>query len=246
MNTRNDQPTSPGHFSPKDDDPNELGKLQLDYAWKWFSFHADQRTKMFNYMLALFGLFAAAIATTLDKPGMGNLTPWLCWLAALLALIFALIDTRNRTLVWFGEDVLISLEKEFLFGVGEKARGRRDKEFNWGILNRQQVDEAALDLKGLRLMLHDACRGKHRFWMPGVALLMCAAFVAAGWWTYTRPAQPVTKPPLTTAPPAPATPAAAATVPPPAAAATAPPPTAATTTGPTGASAPTEAGARKP
>lgn len=201
------QPTSPGRFSPKNDDPNELGKLQLDYAWKWFSFHADQRTKMFNYMLAVFGLFAAAIATTLDKPAVGNLTPWLCFLAALLALIFALIDRRNRDLVWFGEDVLIHLEKEFLFGVGGKARGRRNKEFNWGILNRQQVDEAALKLGRLGEWRYDAWRGKHRVWMPGVALLMFVAFFAAGCWTaYTRYTQGATKTavdPARTAAPAP-------------------------------------------
>jgi hypothetical protein len=37
-------------------DVSDLVKLQFDYAWKWFSFHADQRVKMFNFMLVVFGI----------------------------------------------------------------------------------------------------------------------------------------------------------------------------------------------
>ena len=40
---------------------------RLDYAWKWFNFHAEQRTKMFNYMLVGLGILATAIATMVQK-----------------------------------------------------------------------------------------------------------------------------------------------------------------------------------
>jgi ABC-type uncharacterized transport system permease subunit len=47
--------------------PSDLHKMPFDYAWKWFAFHAEQRTKMFNFMLIVLGIFATAIAGTLDK-----------------------------------------------------------------------------------------------------------------------------------------------------------------------------------
>lgn len=48
-------------------DPSELQKLRFDYAWKWFNFHAEQRTKMFNFMLIGLGIFASAIVAAIDK-----------------------------------------------------------------------------------------------------------------------------------------------------------------------------------
>lgn len=31
--------------------PTDLEKMRFDYAWKWFNYHADQRMKMFNFIL---------------------------------------------------------------------------------------------------------------------------------------------------------------------------------------------------
>jgi hypothetical protein len=44
------------------DDPSELQKLQFDFAWKWFAYHADQRVKMFNFMLIVFGIFRRGVS----------------------------------------------------------------------------------------------------------------------------------------------------------------------------------------
>lgn len=34
-------------------DDSDLVKMQFDYAWKWFDFHARQRTTMFNFTIIL-------------------------------------------------------------------------------------------------------------------------------------------------------------------------------------------------
>ena len=46
------------------------GKDQLDYAWKWFAHHAQQRISMFNFFLVGIGILAAAYSTLLhdDRP----------------------------------------------------------------------------------------------------------------------------------------------------------------------------------
>jgi|ERR1700674_206904 len=158
--------------------PSGLHKFQFDYAWKWFSFHADQRIKMFNYMLVVFGIFAAGIVNALDKQLPDLVIASLCFIAALLALIFTLLDRRNRDLVWLGEDVLMHLEREVIFGKNTKIRGRFDEEAHFGILWRQALEEKSAD----RGVVCDAWRGKHRVWLPLVGYLISALFLAAGYF----------------------------------------------------------------
>src|ERR1700730_14027365 len=95
---------------------SDLHKLQFDYAWKWFSYHADQRVKMFNFMLIVFGIFAAGVVSALDKNLPNVVTSSLCFFAAGLAVIFIFLDRRNRDLVWLGQDVLTHLEPKVIFG----------------------------------------------------------------------------------------------------------------------------------
>ena len=171
--------------------PSELHKLQFDYAWKWFSFHADQRVKMFNYMLLVFGVFAAGIVNALDKHIPNKVTTILCFFAALLALIFARLDRRNRDLVWLGEDVLMHLEREGIFGTDLEVDGRYGQIIKFGILWRQALEEQsasdrirnALGDRGCALsliMIRDAFRGKHRVWLPMISYLIAAVFFVAG------------------------------------------------------------------
>jgi len=41
---------------------SDLIKMQFDYAWKWFDFHARQRTTMFNFFIIFAGFIFAAIS----------------------------------------------------------------------------------------------------------------------------------------------------------------------------------------
>ena len=60
-------PTPAPPPSPLSKEPTELQKLRFDYAWKWFNFHAEQRTKMFNFMLVGLGILATALVGAIEK-----------------------------------------------------------------------------------------------------------------------------------------------------------------------------------
>lgn len=172
--------------------PNDLQKTQIDYAWKWFAFHADQRVKMFNYMLVVFGIAAAGVVNVLSKPD--QVPVWavsgLCFVTSLLALLFTRLDRRNRDLVWFSEDVLIHLERTVLFGESTEIEGRRRRRVTFGVLWRQEraTETAAapptgrLEVLKARLAdyLSDVMLGKHRVLLPLIGYLLAAMFFIAG------------------------------------------------------------------
>lgn len=148
----------------------ELEKLRFDYSWKWFAFHADQRTKFFNFMILVEGALATATATAYDT-SHANTAVVLCVTGAIFALIFAQLDRRNRDLVWLGEDVLVELERRVIFGEYEKIKDREKREIPFGILRRQAREEVYTG------MMHDALAGKHRFWNQAIAYLFILLFV---------------------------------------------------------------------
>src|SRR5947207_1704183 len=118
-------------------EPSDLHKLQFDYAWKWFAYHADQRVKMFNFMLIVLGIFATAIVSAIANHLQPGFTAILCFVAAAMALIFSLLDRRNRDLVWLGEEVLTHVEKSILFGQDVRIQDRDGRPIQFGILSRQ-------------------------------------------------------------------------------------------------------------
>jgi hypothetical protein len=164
------------HGAQKVGDPKaEQQKLQFDYAWKWFSFHADQRTKVFNFMLIVFGVFAAGLVNALDKNLPKAAVVGLSFFAAILAILFSQLDRRNRDLVWLAEDILKQLERDIIFPHGKAPiLDRRDpSEWSWA---------PAQIMQGLVL-------GRHRVLLPLIAYLIAAAFFAAGvlLWVYWNP-----------------------------------------------------------
>jgi hypothetical protein len=194
-----------GPIRPRDP-PLELRKLQFDYAWKWFSYHADQRVKMFNFMLVVFGVFATAIGSTVGRLPSG-FTAVLCFVAAALGLIFPLLDRLNRDLVWLGEELLTHLEKNVLFGEAITIKDRRGEDIRLGILSRQSFEDdtranniwyawgkgvgdtwrAWSTWRACGKCVDDAWHGKHRVWLPLVGFLMFALFLGAGVWILKHP-----------------------------------------------------------
>ena len=166
--------------------PSELVKLQFDYAWKWFNFHADQRIKMFNYMLVVFGVFATAVVATFDKHLPFSASAALSLVAGLLAFVFVLLDKRNEYLVRLGEDVLVELEQRHIFGNLEEIDNRDSRRITFGILWRQEREDRDAG-KGCWLNIRT---GRHRFWLSAIAVAIGVLFCFASYlfWTYTPPA----------------------------------------------------------
>src|SRR6202035_1212057 len=154
--------------------PDELRKLQFDYAWKWFAFHADQRTKVFNFMLLTFGIFAAGIVNALDKHVPKVSIAFLAVIAGILALKFRSLDRRNRDLVWLAEDVLKKLESEAIFDQTQYIRDHWNEEVPWSILTRKNPPVRSPDATS-----DDEYLGKHRVLLPQIASLFAILFFAA-------------------------------------------------------------------
>lgn len=181
----------------------ELHKLQFDYAWKWFSYHADQRVKMFNFMLVALGIFAAAIVNAITYHMAHRATAVLCFIAGILALVFGFLDMRNRDLVLLGEELLTALERDVIFRTGNSLKDRDGEDVQFGLLLRQSVEDDARRLdtwrhwtkRGLekgwlawgRRLLSDARHGRHRVWLRFIAVVMSVLFFGAGGWIWTRP-----------------------------------------------------------
>jgi len=167
----------PGPAAQLPDEPSGLVKLQFDYAWKWFSYHADQRTKMFYYMLIAIGIFANAVVGAFDKNLLG-VALVLCVVSAFFALVFSRLDLRNEELVRLGEEALAHLERSSIFGSSNTIEDRTGNPIDFGILWRQELVERRLS----RSFLSNALRGKHRFWLRKLAYVIAAIFAVGAWW----------------------------------------------------------------
>ncbi len=161
--------------------PAEIDKLRFDYAWKWFAFHADQRVKMFNFMLVATGFFAAAVASTYDKsPAVARA---LSVAAAVVSLIFTRLDRRNQDLVWLGEDVLVELERRMIFGRGATIEGRDGRSTPFGILWAQARSEQDHP----PTVIQAYWRGRHRLWLRRVGYLIALLFLTLAALTGLNP-----------------------------------------------------------
>src|SRR5262245_4376604 len=88
-------------------------KRSWDYAWNYFSFHADQRLKTFTHYVALctaVGAVTAAIAAKTELIWVAGI--FVAAALVLLSTIFWRLDIRNRQLVHHGEDAIRHLEQK--------------------------------------------------------------------------------------------------------------------------------------
>jgi hypothetical protein len=141
-------------------DPTNLIKDQLDFAWKWFVYHADQRMKMFNFMLVVFGVLSTAIVTAISNKISPFVEIVLCFMSSVLAVAFYLLDRRNYKLVELGRDALVILERNYLFKVDATVRSQNCPAI---VSNQVKKDEEA---KTILQMLR---KGMHRVWIPAIA-----------------------------------------------------------------------------
>jgi hypothetical protein len=189
-------PPAPG-VGNSDPPPDErLKSAQFDYAWKWFVFHADQRTKMFNFMLVAMGLFANAIVTSIDKD-LRLVAAILCAVTGIVAIIFRQIDWRNEHLVNIGEDALKQLETKWLFmgAAGEVEKTKCEKGHLNAILLRKQEDDAKLVSENWVADFYNGLKhGKHRTCLRAIALLMAALFIVGAIWIGLVGITPKSKP----------------------------------------------------
>lgn len=106
---------------------DEQSERLLEHAWRHFSFHAQQRTTVFNFFTASAGLTLTGLFYVLATPaasrgfgiaaGVG---------AAILALIFWKLDQRVTQIIKEGEEVSILIEQS-LPNPGHRIFERTDR-----------------------------------------------------------------------------------------------------------------------
>lgn len=165
------------------DDRCENSNDIREYAWNWFSYHAAQRTNMFNYALAAAAILAAGYGAVLEKSV--HVAGAIGFVGAFVCLCFMLLDRRNHQLVRYGEDVLKSVEA-VLFAAAQ-ANAPRDGKY--------PMPDGILLVDSRDTLLGDLIRGKHRVYLRLVEGVLLVAFLAGGyvaWWEpeLFRPKEP--------------------------------------------------------
>jgi hypothetical protein len=82
------------------------------YAWNYFSLHADQRMKTFNFYIVLSGAIVAGIIAALKENDSPAIAALLAFILAFLSFVFWKMEQRVRYLVKHGENALKHLEGE--------------------------------------------------------------------------------------------------------------------------------------
>lgn len=95
----------------KGDDQERHGNPQFEHAWKYFSFHADQRMKVFNFFMILSAFTFAGIVQCLRSSEYSLLAILLCLIEGFNSVIFYKLDVRHRTFIEVGEYCMQELEK---------------------------------------------------------------------------------------------------------------------------------------
>ena len=101
----------------------------LDYAFRYFDLHAQQRMTVFNFFLFLSGALAGGIGASLtgDEPfALSGL--FLSSLLMLLSLVFYKLDRRTSFLIKHAESALIKSEK-VVIRKGSRLVGSEEEAF---------------------------------------------------------------------------------------------------------------------
>jgi hypothetical protein len=155
---------------------DEGERIEFDYAWGWFQYHASQRLTAFNFFLVIVGLILVAYAQAIDRHwvvfGIG-----LGMLGAIVAAGFLALDVRNLELVMRGKAALKTLELERAMRVSLIDRNGDRAELGKALLTDGIGDGVS------------RCIGRwfgwffqHRLWLRGVIFVVGVGFVAGAAW----------------------------------------------------------------
>ena len=147
-------------------------KLQFEYAWRWYEYHAKQRTQMLNFFLIITGIFGNAFIMSY-KEGYTAIAVGVASLGIFMSVGFTMFDFRNRNMATQGENVLERLETAFLGNEYVDAEGHT-------------LAPLAVER---RTGMRQGCKHgwkilqKHKFWVRILELGVGVCFAAALLWS---------------------------------------------------------------
>jgi hypothetical protein len=157
----------------------EALKLQLDYAWKWFSYHAAQRVSMFNYFLIVTGILANAYISAL-KDGFPWIASAIGVMGCFISFAFCRLDCRNWCLVKMGEEALEVFERYHLFTEELKATdGHTGQVFPGAILFREASEDKETRGNAAYNWARNCWKGQHKVWLRLIEGVVALTFLGA-------------------------------------------------------------------
>ena len=158
----------------------KLYNARFEYAWRYFDFHAKQRTTMFNFFIIFSGFFIGACAT-LFKDEQYALTGILSFFGVVISLMFIFLERRNEELVHIAEDILHELEKELTFKEFTRNVVCPNRRNFWGIILK---DKRIVPLGIFMRQDHEdndpkikKSENSHGKWLPWIELLIALIYV---------------------------------------------------------------------
>jgi hypothetical protein len=91
---------------------DEISERLQDQAWKYFSLHADQRLKTFNFYLILATIIVGGLLTVMKDLKTAYIGAILAFTLTLLSFVFWKLDQRTRQMIWYAEEALKWCETE--------------------------------------------------------------------------------------------------------------------------------------
>jgi len=101
----------------------EIVKARLSYAWNVWEFHGRQRMNMFNYFLVITGILTNGYITALKEKSLHAILPFICVLGFVQCCAFLMIDWRNRTMLYFADDLLQESENKLFRSLPNELSG---------------------------------------------------------------------------------------------------------------------------
>lgn len=102
----------------------ELLKIKMDYAWNWYSYHANQRMIAFRFFLIIIGILIIGLLQVINSnPQQINLCALISFSGVVISLSFWSLDIRNYELVLYASSDLKNLENK----VGLRISGNEEK-----------------------------------------------------------------------------------------------------------------------
>jgi hypothetical protein len=95
----------------------EFEKMRFELSWRYFDFHAKQRTQLFHFFIILAPfMFGGCFYLFKERDLVGFMPGQIASCAgAILAIIFFGLDCRNRQLIRLSERAIRLIEAQFLF-----------------------------------------------------------------------------------------------------------------------------------
>ncbi len=95
----------------------ELEKMRFELSWRYFDFHARQRTQLFHFFIILTPfMLGGCFYLFKERTTLGHLPSVVApVVGAILALVFFGLDRRNKQLINVGERAIRLFEKHLLF-----------------------------------------------------------------------------------------------------------------------------------